>query len=97
VDLQLTDPNFVRFVGRRIFNLACRGRKFCHFTSHLALVAPPDPLYTVHTHRSLRVGDMVTLDGDRWMVHGCSPHYEKDWEQLADYELELFRSDLTYS
>jgi hypothetical protein len=99
VNIAYTDPTLtlqsaVDWVGRRVFNLACRGQKYARFTAELVLAAPGDSVYTHRHRRPLRIGDAVTLDGDRWIVRSCNPAYRKDHLQMAEYELQFFRPAL---
>lgn len=89
----------VRFVGTRIFNLACRGQKWFDFESIFVLLdaTKVEPtIYTnpLYTHRPLRPGDLVTLEGLNVMIHSCQPMVHKDVIQRAHYECVLVRPEL---
>lgn len=92
----------IRFVGLRVFNLACRGQKWFDFESVYVLLnaAQIEPtVYTspTYTHRPLRPGDVVTIDGRTVIIHSCQPTIKKDVLQMAHYEAILFRPEVTWS
>jgi hypothetical protein len=102
-DMTLRSQAAVNFVTRRIFEIACRGRKFVEFTAPLVLIDVStekdwqgNSVYSTHTHRPLRFGDLVTVDGTPFIVHGCNPNFTKSHHQLAHYECELWRAGLTF-
>lgn len=89
----------VDFIARRVYDLACRGRKWFEFVSVLAIVdaAAVEPsIYTTRTHRPLMAGDTVLVNGQRCIVHSANPVYEKDTMQYCHYEVELFRPATTF-
>jgi hypothetical protein len=95
-DLLIRSQVACNWIARRIFNLACRGRQFVTFAAELVLVQPSDSVYSTHVKRPLRLGDTVNLDGVRYLVHSCSPIFNKSANQAAKYELELYRPELTW-
>lgn len=92
------------FIARRIFNIACRGRKWFEFVSDLAIVEDTAPLadggaaYTNPTYprRLLRPGDLVLIDGETCIIHACNPIWSHDVIQLMHVEAELFRAENTF-
>ena len=75
----------VNFVLARLFAYTCLARQRVMFTAPL--------IFTTDTatgrKRALRFYDVVTLDGQAgWYVRSCSPHYQHDRQQTADYTLE---------
>ena len=105
VDIDLQSIEAVSFIGRRIFELACRSEKWARFVAEAVLVdgsetepaiyqAPPDGR---GTRRLLRVGDMVTVAGALHMVRSVSPAWTNSGCMLAHYETQLFRGEATWS
>lgn len=95
-DMTLRSQGATDFICRRLFELACRGRKLAQWTSELCLVSPTDSVYSTHTKRPLRTGDTITLNGARWIVHSCNPQVKRDAIMLQHVEAELFRDGVTY-
>ena len=78
------------FVGRRLFDFACRARVIAPITCPLPILKDPQ----TGLWRTLRFGDPVTLDGEPewgkndWFVRSCAPSYTSDTLQLANVQLE---------
>ncbi len=89
----------VDFVARRVFNLACRGRKYLEFVSELVLIpaATLEPtVYTTREKRPLLPGDTVTIDGERCVIHSCGPFFDSTYTQKQRVAAELFRFESVY-
>lgn len=105
VDTTLDSQQAVDYIARRVFNLACRGRKFLRFTAEYVLVDRADvepTIFTTHPVTPLRPGDIVRVtdqDGNHvtHILHQCSPSFENQGVMLATYELELFRPETTFA
>jgi hypothetical protein len=95
----------IDFLARRIFNLACRGRKWFEFVSEYCFVTDTATLadggaaYSNPTYarRPLLPGDLVTIDGELCVMHSVNAIWKKDVAQWAHYEAELFRFQNTFS
>ncbi len=93
----------VDWTWRRIAEIAMRGFKIVNLTSHLPLVEPgraalasPDPYYAAGVYRPLQFGDFVRLDGVRYMARGVNPAYKHDKMQLANVELQEWRTPIAF-
>ena len=98
IDETLPTQEAVNFMTRRIFEVACRGRRLHQFAAQLVLadVSASETFHSSRTHRPLRPGDpvnLVDMDGiaTRCIVHSASFSIDKSPIQLGFYELEEFR------
>jgi len=103
VDNTLTTAAAISFIGRRIYNLACKGRKYAEFVAEHALVAPTTellangtPAYTTRPRRPLLPGDTIYINADPYVVEGVNPAWRKDTIQFAHIEAFGFRDGETY-
>lgn len=104
IDVTYEDPslptlNAVRFVGRRIAELAGRGHRWREFVAETVLLpaATLEPtIYTARLKRPLRPGDLVMMDSERWVIHSNSPAFRSSGLMFSHYEAELYREKLTW-
>jgi hypothetical protein len=97
VDPTLVSQQAVDFIARRVYEFACRGRKYARFTAEYVLFAPAEPsIYTTRTKRPLRIGDVVMVDGARATIRSVQLGIRKDSVQLGHYEVEFFRTGGTF-
>lgn len=77
--------NAVDKVVRRTYDLGAHARQWVVFRAQLLMVADNiDPLRVYR--RPLRLADVITIDGDIYLVRSCNPDYESDQFQAANYE-----------
>jgi hypothetical protein len=89
----------VKFIGRRLAEAALRGFRWRHFVAETVLLdaAALEPtIYTTRLKRPLRVGDVVMMDSDRYVIHSASPAIRSSGAQLSYYEAMLYRQALTW-
>lgn len=100
-DPTLTTPAAVKFVARRLFDIACRAQRFARFGCPLPIVnaAAIEPtVYTTHTHRPLMFGDVVRWrDGRKAMVTQCNVQFIKQHHMMGFLEVTLFNDPLPIS
>lgn len=96
LDTLLGTQEAVDYVATRVANIALRGYRVTHLTSHLVFIDPSatDSYYSLGTYRSLLFGDLVKVDGVKHMVRGVNPAYRHDRIQLASYELQEWREEM---
>jgi hypothetical protein len=98
IDPGLTTPDAVNWVTRRVFEIACFGRKRLSFVAPLLLINDPDDAELAGPptrYRPLRYYDPVTVDGSQYLVLKCTPDYSRDRAQWAHYELEAPREQFS--
>jgi hypothetical protein len=94
-DDMLINQEVANWVCWRVANILCSGAVMASFTSHLVLLDPGEPtVYTTKQKRMLLFGDIVTINGVRYMVRGVNPAYRSDRMQLANYECQLLRAPI---
>lgn len=98
-DPTLRTPRAVRFIGRRLLNLAGRGQKWRSFIAETVLLdaaALDAARYTTRLKRPLLPGDVVMMDSDRYVIRSNSPAFRKSGIMLSHYEAMLYRTDVTW-
>jgi hypothetical protein len=96
-DPLLNSREAVQFVGRRIFEQACRGRIFAHWTSPAVIVETGESVYTTHPGRPLQFGDPVSLNGELYFIRAVNIAIRKQHITMMKVEAEQFRAPLSFS
>lgn len=84
--------NFINWIARRVFDVACFARKYMTFTAPYRTVLEASDTLAARP-RPLRAGDIVEVETfaggtfEKWIVVRCSPDYRDDNNQMARYEL----------